>query len=237
MYAPTKAIVLRSIRYSEADLIATCYTASDGLKSYILKGILKTKKGKLKAPMFQPFSQLEIMARHRNKGTLDYIKEASITSVNPEIRTDVYKSSMAIFLAEVIQHSIKEEEQNIQLFNFLEEAINKLETEEDTADFHLFFLVDFTKYLGFYPHQPDDDYPYFNLQQGCFEERETDNYSISGNNCTLLKKLLISTDFSSLGINRERRQSFLNFLLAYYQIQLPGFRTPKSLDVFSQLFS
>src|SRR5699024_5788730 len=127
MYVPTKAIVLRSIRYSEADLIAKCYTASDGLKSYMLRGVLKSKKGKLKASMFQPFSQLELVARHKNKGTLEYIKEAKITNINLGIRQHVQKSSIAIFLAEVIQNAIQEEEQNTSLFNFLEHSIEWLE--------------------------------------------------------------------------------------------------------------
>lgn len=238
MYTSTKAIVLRSVRYSEADLIVKCFTASDGLKSYILKGVLKSKKGRIKAAMFQPFSLLEMIARHKNIGRLEYIKEAKITGINPSIRSDIQKTSMAIFLSEVIQNAVQEEEENKELFEFLETSIAWLETNNEIANFHLFFLVKLTKYLGVYPHYQNDQQVYFNLRQGYFESQETDHYSVSGQNTHLLKTLLQlkAGELNSLKLNREIRQKFLLFMLSYYQIQLQGFRQPKSLEVLNQLF-
>ncbi|HLS30874.1 MAG TPA: DNA repair protein RecO [Flavobacteriaceae bacterium] len=238
MYTPTKAIVLRSIRYSEADLIAKCYTASDGLKSYMLKGVLKSKKGRVKAAMFQPFTLLEIIARHKNTGRLEYIKEAKLTAINPSIRSEMQKTSMAIFLSEVIQNAVQEEEKNAALFHFLETSITWLETNTDIANFHLFFLIKLTKYLGIYPQYQNERELFFNLRQGYFELDETDNYSIGGQNANLLKTLLQlkAEELTSLKLNREIRQKFLLFILSYYQIQLQGFRQPKSLEVLNQLF-
>jgi len=239
MYISTKAIVLRSIRYAESDLIVKCYTASDGLKSYILRGILKSKKGKIKAAIFQPLSVLEIVARHKNKGNLEYIKEAKTAVINYSIQSDVYKTSMAIFLCEVIQNAIQEEEQNKNLFEFLEKSITWLENHKEIANFHLFFLVSFTKYLGIFTHLGEEKYPFFNLQQGHFENHENDNYSVSGKNTELLKRLisLEIEDLPTLKLNRKIRQDFLVFILSYYQIQLQGFSKPKSLEVLNQLFS
>lgn len=238
MFTPTKAIVLRSIRYSEADLITKCYTASDGLKSYMLRGVLKSKRGKLKAAMFQPFSQLEVVARHRNKGKLEYLKEAKITAINPSIHSQVQKSSIALFLCEVIQNAVQEEEQNIALFDFLDAAISWLENNNRIANFHLLFLVKFTKYLGIEPHLRTGKEPYFNLQQGYFEDSETDKYSSDGPNCELLKSLLPMNwkEAATLKLNQDIRQRFIAFMISYYQIQLQGFHQPKSLEVLNQLF-
>src|SRR5690625_1988037 len=230
MYTPTKAIALRHIRYSEADLIAKCYTESDGLKSYLLRGVLKSKKGRIKAAMFQPFSLLEIIALHKNTGRLEYIKEAKIIAI---------KSSIAIFLSEVFQNALQEEEKNEDLFKFLETSIYWLETHEQIANFHLFFLVKLTQHIGILPHSHADNESYFNLQKGYFETEESDSYSIGGVNAQLLKKLLHlkAKDLHHLKLSRETRQRFLSFILSYYQIQLPGFRQPKSLEVLNQLFS
>ncbi len=239
MFTPTKAIVLRRIRYSDADLITKCYTASDGLKSYMLRGVLKSKKGKLKAAMFQPFSQLEIIARHKNKGTLETIKEAKITAINPSIRSNIQKTSMAIFLAEVIQNAVQEEEQNTALYDFLERAIAWLETHDRVANFHLYFLVAFTEYLGIYPDQAGNSANFFNLRQGYFETTASDQYAITGTNCELLKQLMQAQPDAilSLKLNQEIRQKFILFILSYYQIQLEGFRQPQSLEVLNQLFA
>lgn len=238
MIVPTKAIVLRSTRYSEADLIVKCYTASDGLKSYMVRGVLKTKKGRIKAVMFQPFSQLELIAKHKNKGTLEYIKEAKITNINISIRENVRKSSIAIFLSEIVQNAIQEEEKNQPLFDFIENAIDWLENHDKFANFHLFFLVHLTRYLGIFPHFRSEDDTFFNVKEGHSEATESDRYSIGGQNCGLLKTLLKIDlgNLTDLKANQEIRNKFLIFMISYYQFQLSGFKSPKSLEVLGQLF-
>lgn len=238
MIVSTKAIVLRSIRYGEADLIVKCYTTSDGLKSYMLRGVLKAKKGKLKAAMFQPLTQLDVVASHKDKGTLEYIKEGKISAVNPSIGGNVQKTSIAIFLAEIIQNAIQEEEANPRLFDFLERSINWLETHDDFANFHLYFLVEFSRYLGFYPHAPTENDNFFNVLEGHFQTSETGNYSIGGKNCDLLKRFMACKDdeLAQLKLNQDMRKGFLGFILFYYELQLQGFRQPKSLEVLNQLF-
>ena len=72
----TKAIVMNAIKYSDTSLIAKLYTESNGLKSYLIRGVLKAKKGTLKPAYFQPFTQLKITATHNTKGKLNSIREA-----------------------------------------------------------------------------------------------------------------------------------------------------------------
>ena len=44
MLISTEAIALSSIKYSETSLIVKCFTLSDGVKSYLIKGIRSQKK-------------------------------------------------------------------------------------------------------------------------------------------------------------------------------------------------
>ena len=96
MIESTKAIVLNAIKFQETSLIVKCYTQK-GIKSYLLKGVLKSKKGKLKPAYFQILTLLDIVASHNDKGTLNYIREASVYHPFHAISTDVYKSSIALF--------------------------------------------------------------------------------------------------------------------------------------------
>jgi DNA repair protein RecO (recombination protein O) len=112
MEITTKAVVLNAIKYQDSSLIARCYTESDGVKSYMLRGILKARKGKLKAAYFQPLTQLRITAKHSNKNTLNYIKEVEVIHHYNSIYKDIIKQSIALFLSEVINYSIREEESN-----------------------------------------------------------------------------------------------------------------------------
>lgn len=118
MLVTTNAIVLSSIKYGEADLIIKCFTENYGVKSYLLKGILKTKKGALKPALFQLFSILEITASHRQNSELHFIKEAKIAVPLQEIQNNIVKLSLVLFLSEVVRQSIREEEENSSLYRF-----------------------------------------------------------------------------------------------------------------------
>ena len=239
MQITTKAIVFSSLKYGDTSLIVRAFTASSGLKSYLLKGVLASKKGKLKTAYFQPLMQLELVANHKNKGTLEHIKEAKISYPYTTIYTDIYKNAITMFLAEMLGNSIHEEEENKALFNFLEAALQWLDTHESIANFHLFFLLELSKYLGFYPDTSKASYPYFDLVEGEFCEHFTPNPCLSGENLAHLKSFLgINFDaFHTVRIGKEARQELLNNLVLYFELHLHGFRKPRSLAILNEVFS
>ena len=103
MQVTTKAIVLSALKYGDTSLIVKAFTASDGLKSYLLKGVMGSKKGKLKPGYFQPLMQLEIVAYHKNKGTLESIREVKVAVPYKTLHTDIVKNSIVLFLADAGQ--------------------------------------------------------------------------------------------------------------------------------------
>ncbi|MEM7380297.1 MAG: recombination protein O N-terminal domain-containing protein, partial [Bacteroidota bacterium] len=102
MQVTTKAIVFSSLKYGDTSLIVKAFTASDGLKSYLLKGVLASKKGKLKAAYFQPLMQLELVAFHKNKGTLERIREAKVYYPYSSVYQDLTKNAIVLFLSEML---------------------------------------------------------------------------------------------------------------------------------------
>ena len=78
MLVSTEAIVLSYLKYSETSIIVKCFTQSDGLKSYLIKGVRSAKKKKINIGFFQPLTILEIDANHRNQGSLESIRSAKI---------------------------------------------------------------------------------------------------------------------------------------------------------------
>ena len=238
MLVTTPAIVISALKYADADLIVKCYTRSDGLKSYLLRRILKSKKGKLRTAMFQPATQLEIVANHKDKGALESIREAKVIYPYQSLHTDITKTSITLFLSEVLRNAIQEEEENPALYAFLENAFIWLDVQEHSANFHLLFLLELTRYLGFYPDDSGISKPYFNLETGRFETVD-DRYSISEENLMLIKELL-GTQFDALHtlkLNQNLRKSFVNMLLSYYDLHLQGFKKPRSLEVLNSLFN
>tara|TARA_R110002051_G_scaffold95735_4_gene165781 strand:+ start:1385 stop:2104 length:720 start_codon:yes stop_codon:yes gene_type:complete len=239
MQVTTKAIVLSAIKYGDTSLIVKAFTASDGLKSYLLKGVLASKKGKLKTAYFQPLTQLELVAYHKNKGTLESIREAKVSYHYQSLHTNITKNALTFFLAEMLSNSIQEEEDNENLFEFLEATLQWLDNHEDIANFHLYFLLVLTKYFGFYPDTVDSDAPYFDLQDGAFVNVLSMNPMLLEENLYFFKKFLgINFDaINTIKMNKKQRYQLLKSIILYYELHLHGFRKPKSLAILNEVFN
>ena len=239
MNVTTSAIVLSKLRYRDNDLIVKCYTEHFGLLSFLLRGVLKSKKGLTKTAYFQLLSQLHLEIIFKPNRSLQTIREAKMNHVYSSLHSNVGKSAIVMFLSEVLASVLKEEEENETLFSYIETTLLWLDTHSEYSNFHLLFLLQLTKYLGFYPETIHMDYPYFNLQDGKFEKSQLGDYAILGENLVLLKQLL-GTKFDALNevkLNAKQRQSFLNLILLYYKLHLGGFKEPKSLQILNQVFN
>ncbi|MCM4150533.1 DNA repair protein RecO [Arenibacter sp. N53] len=239
MQVTTKAIVLTSIKYGDTSLIVKIFTLSDGIKSYLLRGVLASKKGKLKTAYFQPLLQLDLVASHKNKGTLERVIEARVCYHYQTLHTDISKNAITFFLAEMLGNSIHEEERNEGLFNFIEASLQWLDTHDEFANFHLYFLLSLTKYFGFYPDTNNKDLLYFDLLEGEFVKSPSLNPILSGENLKYFKALLgINFDtIHTIKLNKKNRQELLKSLVLYFELHLQGFRKPKSLAVLNEVFS
>lgn len=239
MLVATKAIVFSAIKYSEADLIVSCFTEAAGIKSYLLRNVLKSKKGKLKASYFQPLTQLELIAEHKNKGTLEYIKEAKIFEPYKSLHTNIVKSGLVMFLSEMLKNCIREEESNTELYAFLEDSFNWLDQNEEVANFHILFLMQLSMYLGFYPDASNIGDKYFNIIEGSFQSKDTSNYCLEGLHIENFKQFfsINMETLSSIKFSKAERQNVLELILSYYSFHVQGYQKPKSLAVLNQLFS
>ncbi len=151
MISTTKAIVLSAIKYKDNSLIVTCYTVDFGIQSYILHHVLQSKKGKLNPAYFQVLSQLEIQVNNKQNQSLQKISEVKLKHTYTSLQTNIYKSTVALSLAEILQSCLKEEEQNKELYNYLEAALLWYDIHEFNANFHLLFLLKLSQHLGIYP--------------------------------------------------------------------------------------
>ncbi len=238
MLTKNNSIVLSKIKYRDYDLIVKCYTQERGVVSYILRGVLKSKRGQTKTVYFQALSQLQLEENFKPNQSLHSIKEVKLSYIYKSLHTNIYKSAIVLFLSEILSNVLKEEEKNEDLFNYIITALQYLDSEDSFSNFHLLFLLKLTRYLGIQPENLKDNYPYFNLESGIFESSNHGIYSVSGENLTLLKRLL-GTNFDALDtikINANQRQEFLNMLLYYFELHLGSFKKPKSLQVLNEVF-
>lgn len=236
MQVKTQAVVLNALRYQEKSLVVKCYTQHFGLKTYFIRNAFSARNKGLNSAYFQSLNLLHIDALHKNKTSLEYISELKLAYAYQTISVDFYKNTVSIFLAEVLSYSIKDDLPNNEFFLFLKTALIWFDEHPFTADFHLWFLLQTTKYLGFFPDDSDQNSIYFNPHEGSFTNHFTPN-CLNEDETILFRKLFTISLFNlkNTFTNAERR-TVLKLLIAYYEIHIAGFKQVKSIEILTELF-
>jgi len=241
MLVKTNAIVISTVKYGDSSLITRCYCKELGLKSFMLKGILTSKKGGLKKSLFQPLNLINISTQIKNQSNqkLNFIREGSLKVHFKEIPLKIKKNAIALFISEVISRVIYEEgNPNIALYSFLENSIMRLEKDEFSPVFHLKFLTLLSDQLGFYPNLMCQEKEFFDIESGCFCENSNSKYAVGGETVRVFKELLVINfdDIFQIKISNTLRIKVLDFLIDYFNIHLPRFGKIKSIAVLHEIF-
>ncbi|WP_398454838.1 DNA repair protein RecO [Sphingobacterium thalpophilum] len=239
MLSKTRGIVLKTTNYSESSLVAQIYTEAFGTQSYLITGARKPK-AKIKANILQPLHLLEIVATHKDNGSLQRIAEAQQTPSLREIPYDIIKSSLALFLNEILYKILKEQESDPYLFEFIHQSIRWLdETHLNLANFHLVFLIKLTRFLGFYPITSKQALPYFNLHEATFSNNLPEHPQVLQEPHTSIFRKLIESEYSNcdrIKMSAADRQFLLEKLLDFYRLHRTDFREMKSLYILEEIF-
>jgi len=155
MLIKTRAIALHYVKYGESSIIACLYTEKLGRISCMVSSVHK-KNSSFPASLFLPLTLLETDLYHKPARDIQRIKEMNCLMHFSTIPFRIEKSTIALFISELLFKTLKEEEANPSLFEFLFNAIQLLDIkEEGSRNFHLAFLLHYMKYLGIFPVQHD----------------------------------------------------------------------------------
>jgi len=150
----TEAVVLRSIRYGEADRILHLYTADHGRVGAIAKGIRKTSSrvgGRL-----EPLGHVELLL-HQGRGELHTVTGVELIRPHSTVRDDSYRLAVGLIGAEAMLRLFTEQEANERAFgalarflDLLDEAPRGLRPELDPLG--LSFQLKLLWLSGYLPH-------------------------------------------------------------------------------------
>ncbi len=226
MLQKTRGIIINFIKLRETSIVVNIYTEQFGIRSYIENGI-RSAKSKNKIALFQPLTLLDLVVFENEGKGLKRIQEIKCSQPYQTLPYDIAKSSIAIFLSEILKKTLKEEETNLPLFNFLMYSLSYLdEPAAEISNFHLIFLIKFSAYLGFSPETSEQilhEFQLVNFRPFNAEIAKTFN------------ELLACEYQNNLKISRQTRSDLLDILLSFYKIHIDGFGEVKSNGVLKEV--
>ncbi|MGI9526801.1 MAG: DNA repair protein RecO [Weeksellaceae bacterium] len=235
----TRGFVIKTLKYGDTSAILKVYTEAYGTKSFIQKGFFNPKKRPLRSLQF-PFAMAEFSFKLNQKSTLILPSQISPIHSFTQLFQHPIKMMMMQFLAEVTGMVLKEEEDNLSLFSYLETQFKTFNDKLDHfADFHLIFLMQLTQHLGFSPNTSRFHYPYFDMQEGIFIPDKNATFLLNEQE-TMVWKRLIQSEFKQDSVNlfnQIERNALSHMLLNYYKLHIPGFKEPHSLEIIKEVFN
>jgi DNA repair protein RecO (recombination protein O) len=232
MLHKTRAIVLHYIKYGESSLIVTCYTEQFGRITCMVNGA-RTKKSRTPVTLFQPLCLLEIDMYYKSGKEIQRLKDAWCPQHYTSIPVNTTKSTIALFLAEVLFLSLKEEDSNPKLFSFLFHAFQLLDAKDSgVANFHLWFLLHLTRHLGI----SVKDHTEGGELRSLFESQLFTNLSTHARDAVSVFLNNPQGTPDSVLLNQVSRTELLEEIIRYYTIHIDGFSRMKSYAVLREIF-
>jgi DNA repair protein RecO (recombination protein O) len=123
----SEAVVLRSIRFAEADCVLHLYTLERGRVGAIAKGVRKTKSRF--GARLEPFSHVDLLL-HEARGELHTVRGAELARSHDQARTDGYRLAAGHIGLEAMLRLFVEPEPNPAAFHALTRFLDLLDGVE-----------------------------------------------------------------------------------------------------------
>lgn len=240
MLQKSKAVILHQLKYTDSGIIVQAYTREFGRVSIIVKGMRSRKSGKHNV-FFQPLSVLDLVFYHKGSRSIQVLRDFSVSYSPAEIYADIRKSTIALFLGEILTSVLREESPNSVMFDFIETSVKYFDKSvSGFVNFHISFLIGLTSYLGFEPGLKIDPIrKYFDLENGVFVTMPP----VHGNYADPEISNILSDFFrssydeaKSIPMTGIMRNEVLETIIKFYSTHLPGLKKINSLEVLKEIF-
>jgi DNA repair protein RecO (recombination protein O) len=216
MICKTRGIVFRFTKFGETSIIVTIFTELFGLQSYMVNGV-RSKAAKNKIALFQPLTLLNLVVYHREKANIERIKEMHCLYPFQSLTADVKKSTMGMFLVELLNKTVKEESHAPETFAFVADSLITLDgLTSGYENFHIVFMIKLSRLLGFGPQFANE------IMGGRIVDDPTAE----------VLKALIQVDYGTeILMSNDQRRTILDLLIRFYGDHIENMGEMKSVQV------
>jgi DNA repair protein RecO (recombination protein O) len=222
MLHKTRGIVFRFTKYGDSSIIVTIFTELFGIQTYIVNGV-RSKSAKGKIALYQPLTLLDLVVYYKENASIKRIKEIKCLHQYQTVSTSIRKSSLAIFMNEILNKAVKDESHASEIFEFLLSSLVLLDHQEDNIEnFHLIFLIKLSRFLGFGAHQAEEILGVRMLDQ----EEE------------IILNRLLSADFTeSVSMTNDQRRNLLEAILRFYTLHIEALGEIRSIQILKEVMN
>jgi len=145
----SRALLLKSVRFSDTSKILSFYSREAGRVSAIAKGVLRPKNrfsGKL-----ETLRELEIILAIKENRNVQTLTEVEILRIYHPERRNPNHQIYALAILELVDQTLAEGHADPVFYDFLETMLQSLETIDDGRIVLWFFLLKLCSFLGFRP--------------------------------------------------------------------------------------
>ena len=211
-----RGVVLSTLKYGDSGMVVQMLTDRYGRQSYMVQGVRSSRGRGSKMALFQPLFILEFEGLESSHSDLHKMREVQNGVVFKSVPYDIRKSTMALFMAEVLYRLVGESEANEPLFDFVSNSVMALdEIDEGVANFHLWFLANLSRYLGYFPGNEHQKGCWFDMREGLYTRTMPLHDHVMNEAEAELLRDLTECDLDCLGeipLNREQRVAMLSRL-------------------------
>ena len=213
-----EGIIIRTIKYRETSVITDAYTSEVGLQSYIVNNV-RSSKSRMNIALFQPLTLVRIVGYYNENRNLQRLNEITCQHPYMSINRNIKKTAIAIYLAEFLNNILKHEEPNKGLFEYVRDSLIHFdEIESGYENFHLNFIINCARHLGFAPENADY---LFSSVPG--------NYSPE--NRLELNQLMEVSYPQDVILDNSTRAELLDLIITYYRLHIEGFKQLNSSGI------
>lgn len=240
MQEKLEGIVINVIKYNDKHNIAHIYTDKLGMLPFLVRQGT-THASRMRNAMFMPLSLIGFEARLQPGRELGTLHDVRRTAMLMSIYSDPMKNAVAMFVSELLSHTIQEQEQNMVLYSYIKSCILRLEeSRASIANFHICFLYQLGQFIGI---QPDiDSYHegyWFNMSEGVYTQHPHAGAKMLPPSQAQVLPLLSRMTFDNMHhfkFTRDQRNEMLEIILGYYRLHHSTLGTLRSPEVLKQLF-
>lgn len=182
---------------------------------------VRNKSSKSKIALYQPLTLLDLVVYHRENANINRIKEIKCLYPYQSIPIDVRKSSLAMFMNEMITKTVREESHALELCEFLIDSFITLDQQrEQIENFHLIFLLKLSRLLGF----------------GAQTKHDVLNIRVADDAIEKLLEQLIRANYSDhFAITVHQRRELLDLIVKFYADHIDTLGEIKSIQVLREV--